>query len=120
MRWTYRVYAYVFLLTDEYPPFTLEHDPSYPLRVEIDYPEQIDRWRPLVHWLLILPYAIVAAILLSLAKIVAFFGIFVILFTAKLPKGMFDLIVNLLRWQLRSHAYHAWMATRYPPFDWED
>ena len=39
-RWGYRVYAYVFLLTDEYPPFSLEDDPNYPVRVEIDYPEQ--------------------------------------------------------------------------------
>src|SRR5918995_2398611 len=38
-RWAYRVVAYVYLLTDRYPPFSLEDDPSYPMRVEIDYPE---------------------------------------------------------------------------------
>ena len=27
-------------------------DPDYPARLEIDYPEHVDRWRPLVHWLL--------------------------------------------------------------------
>ena len=120
LRWTYRVHAYVFLLTDRYPPFSLEDDPSYPVRVEVDYPEQVDRWRPLVHWLLILPYAIVAAILFYVAEIVAFIGIFVILFTAKLPQGMFNLIINPLRWQLRASAYGGWMVTSYPPFDWED
>lgn len=119
-RWTYRVQAYVLLLTDEYPPFSLEDDPNYPVRVEIDYPEQVDRWRPLVHWLLVLPYAIVAGILFYVAEIVAFIGIFVILFTAKLPQGMFNLIANPFRWQLRGGAYHLWMVTKYPPFDWED
>jgi hypothetical protein len=119
-RWMYRVYAYVFLITDEYPPFSLEDDPNYPVRVEIDYPEHVDRWRPLVHWLLILPYAIVAAILFTVAEIVAFIGVFVILFTEKLPPGMFNLIANPFRWQIRAGAYHLWMATEYPPFDWEE
>ena len=55
------MYAYVYLLTDRYPPFSLAADPSYPARFEIAYPEDgIDRWRPLVHWLLVIPYAIVA------------------------------------------------------------
>ena len=66
------------------------------------------------------PYAIVAALLLQVAGIVAFIGVFVILFTEKLPPGMFNLIVNPLRWQLRASTYHAWMVTRYPPFEWEE
>ena len=96
--WTYRVFGYVYLLTDHYPPFSLGDEPDYPIGIEIEYPEQVDRWRPLVHWLLILPYAFVAALLLQVAGIVAFIGVFVILFTAKLPEGMFNLIVNPLRW----------------------
>ncbi len=38
LRWTARVQAYVFLMTDVYPPFSLEDDPNYPVRVEVDYP----------------------------------------------------------------------------------
>ena len=119
-RWAMRVVAYVFLLTDEYPPFSLQDDPAYPVRVEFDYPEHVNRWRPLVHWLLIIPYAFVAGILIYVAEIVAFIGIFVILFTANLPQGMFNLILNPLRWQVRSNAYAGFVVTRYPPFDWED
>jgi hypothetical protein len=119
-RWAYRVVAYVYLLTDRYPPFSLEDDPSYPMRVEIDYPERVENWRPLVAWLLVIPYAIVATALVYVAAIVAFIGVFVILFTKELPEGMVKLIVNPLRWQLRGHAYGLWMATRYPPFEWED
>jgi len=119
-RWTYRVYGYVYLLTDRYPPFSLGEEPDYPIRVEIDYPEYVDRWRPLVHWLLILPYAFVAALLLQVAGIIAFISVFVILFTAKLPPGLFNLIVNPLRWMLRASSYHAWMVTRYPPWEWEE
>lgn len=119
-RWSYRVTAYVYLLTDRYPPFSLAEEPDYPVSVEIDYPEHVDNWRPLVAWLLAIPYVIVAALLHSVAGIVAFIGAFVILFTEELPEGMFALIVNPLRWQLRGHAYLLWMVTRYPPIQWED
>ena len=119
-RWAFRVTAYVLLLTDRYPPFSLEDDPSYPARLEVDYPEHVERWRPLVAWLLIIPYYIVAYFLIIVAEFVAFIGVFVILFTAKLPEGLFNLILNPLRWSIRSQTYGYWMVTKYPPFDWED
>ncbi len=46
LRWGYRVFAYVYLLTDEYPPFSLGLEPDYPVRVEIDYPETVDALAP--------------------------------------------------------------------------
>ena len=103
-RWGWRVFAYVYLLTDQYPPFTLEHDPAYPARLEVDYPEEVNRWRPLVHWLLIIPYAIVAYLLVYVAFFVAFIAVFVILFTAKLPEGLFKLIRNPYQWSVRSSS----------------
>ena len=48
-RWIYRVYGYVYLLTDRYPPFSLAEDPGYPVRIEIPYPEPSiagGRWCP--------------------------------------------------------------------------
>lgn len=120
IRWGFRVGAYVFLLTDRYPPFSLQHDPDYPATLRIDYPEDgVNRWRPLVQWILIIPYAIVASILYYVAAIVAFIGVFVILFTKNLPQGMFKLILNPFRWYVRSNAYMYWLVKRYPPFEWE-
>jgi hypothetical protein len=119
-RWAWRVNSYVYLLVDPYPPFSLGEEPDYPARLSITYPEAgIDRWRPLVQWLLAIPYLIVAGILSYVAAIVAFIGIFVILFTKKLPEGMFKLILNPMRWQLRGSAYELWMVDRYPPFEWD-
>jgi Domain of unknown function (DUF4389) len=120
-RWAWRVTSYVYLLNDRYPPFSLEADPSYPASLEIPYPEQgVDRWRPLVQWLLVIPYAIVAGILTSVAGIVAFIGVFVILFTKDLPEGMFKLILIPYRWQFRALAYTHFLVTRYPPFVWDE
>jgi hypothetical protein len=121
LRWSWNVTAYVYLLTDRYPPFSLEEQADYPARLAIEYPsEGVDRWRPLVHWLLIIPYAIVAGVLVWVAGIVALIGVFVILFTKELPEGMFKLILIPYRWQFRSTAYAFFMVTRYPPFEWEE
>ena len=120
LRWGYRVSAYVLLLTDEYPPFSLAEEPDYPVRIRVDYPEHIDNWRPLVHWLLVIPYLIVAGVLVWVAGVVSFIAIFVILFTKEMSQGMFDLIAIPMRWQLRGHAYAYWMVDRYPPFTWEE
>jgi hypothetical protein len=121
LRWAWNVTAYVYLLTDRYPPFSLDRDPAYPVNFEIDYPAAgVNRWRPLVHWLLIIPYAIAAGILINLAGLVAFIGAFVILFTKALPEGMFKLILIPYRWQFRGTAYSLFMVTRYPPFEWDE
>jgi uncharacterized protein DUF4389 len=119
-RWSWRVNAYVFLLTDRYPPFSLADEPDHPARLRIDYPEEgIDNWRPVVQWLLAIPYLIVVWALGVLAGIVAFIGAFVILFTEELPEGMFELILIPSRWALRGAAYSGFMVDRYPPFEWE-
>jgi hypothetical protein len=119
-RWAWRVNSYVMLLTDRYPPFSLQEEPDYPAQLRIDYPEAgIDNWRPLVHWLLAIPYLIVAGVLHSLAGLVAFIGVFVILFTEELPEGMYELILIPNRWTLRGAAYAGFMVDRYPPFEWK-
>jgi hypothetical protein len=117
-RWALRVTAYVFLMVDPYPPFTLDDDPSYPVRFDIEYPEHVERWRPLVTWLLAIPYLIVAYFVILLAEIMVFFAFFTILFTKRFPEGLFNIARIGLRWNARGNAYAYWMVTRYPPFVW--
>jgi Domain of unknown function (DUF4389) len=120
LRWSWRVNAYVTLLTDRYPPFTLAEEPDYPAQLRIDYPEAgIANWRPLVQWLLVIPYLIVVWALMVLARVVALIAVFVILFTKELPQGMFDLILIPHRWGTRGLAYSGFMVDRYPPFEWQ-
>ena len=117
-RWAYRVIAYVHLMTDAYPPFSLDDDPAYPVRLTIDYPEHVDNWRPLVQWLLAIPYLIVAAALYWLTGILTFIAFFTVLFTKEIPRGLFELMVPGLRWNVRGGAYGYFMTERYPPWIW--
>jgi hypothetical protein len=118
-RWAWRVQAYLFLMVDPYPPFTLADDPAYPARFDLTYPEEIDRWRPIVQWLLVIPYAFIAGILGWLAEILALFAFFTILFTKRFPEELFNIALVGLRWQARALVYGEWLVTRYPPWAWE-
>lgn len=118
VRWYYRVLVYVHLMTDAYPPFSLADDPRYPLRLNVDYPEHIANWRPLVQWLLAIPYLFVAGVLYWLTGVLTIIAFFTVLFTKKIPRGVFELMLPGLRWNLRGNAYAYFMTDRYPPFVW--
>lgn len=61
LRWQARVYAYLYLQRDEYPPFG---DADYPVLFQMDYPERLSRWKIFVKWLLILPHIVVLYVLI--------------------------------------------------------
>jgi hypothetical protein len=111
-----RVGAYVALLTDEYPS-TVEQQSVH---LEVDYPDaehDLNRWLPLVKWLLAIPHYLIL-IFLSVA---AFFAVviawFSILFTGHYPRSLFNFVVGVGRWWLRVQAYAFLLVTDdYPPF----
>ena len=84
------------------------------------YPDarnDLNRWLPLVKWLLAIPHYIVLIFLDIAAVVVAVVAWFAILFTGRYPQGMFDFVVGVLRWNLRVTAYAFLLVTdRYPPF----
>ena len=84
-RWSYRVLAYFHVMTDAYPPFSLADDPNHPVRANIDYPEHVATWRPLVQWLLAIPYLLVAAVLYWLTGVLTIVAFFTVLFTKRIP-----------------------------------
>lgn len=111
-----RICAYLALLTDQYPS-TVEQQSVH---LEIDYPQverDLNRWLPLVKWLLAIPHFLVLIVL----SVAAFFAVgvawFAILLTGRYPRGLFDFVVGVGRWWLRVQAYAFLLVTdRYPPF----
>jgi hypothetical protein len=117
-RWTANVTAYIFLLRDEYPPFSMDAG-KYAVTYDVAYAEGLSRWLVFVKWLLVLPNAIVALLLLLVAELVTFVAWFSILFTKKYPESLFKFVVGALRWQHRTNAYSNLMTDQYPPFSME-
>jgi hypothetical protein len=114
-RWSANVGAYTGLLRDEYPPFSWEPG-QYAVTYEVDYPEELNRWLPLVKWLLAIPHFIVLLFLFIAAAVVGFIAWFAILFTKRYPRGLFDFVVGVNRWNLRVNAYTSLLRDEYPPF----
>ena len=116
LRFTNRVGIYMALMDDRYPS-TDEHQS---VRLDAPYPdarEGLNRWLPLVKWLLAIPHYIVLAFLwlgLLIAVIVAWFAI---LFTGRYPRGLFDYVEGVIRWHNRVVGYALILVTdAYPPF----
>ena len=111
-----RVFAYLALLTDQYPSTVDEQA----VHLEVDYPDvesDLNRWLPLVKWLLALPHYIVLVVLLAVAVLVVVLAWFCIIVTGRYPKALFDFVVGVWRWGLRVGAYAFLLVTdRYPPF----
>ena len=116
VRFENRVFAYLALLRDEYP----STDEEQAVRVDFPYPDaktDLNRWLPLVKWLLAIPHYIVLFFLAIAAFVVVIIAWFAILFTGRYPQGLFDFVVGVMRWGNRVQGYAFVLITdRYPPF----
>jgi hypothetical protein len=116
VRFGYRIGAYFLLLRDEYP----STDEEQAVHLELTYPNaemELNRWLPLVKWLLAIPHYIVLAFLAIAAIICVIIAWFAILFTGRYPRSLFDFVVGVQRWALRVTAYAFLLTTdQYPPF----
>jgi membrane protein YdbS with pleckstrin-like domain len=115
-RFGYRVSSYMALLTDRYPSTVDEQS----IHLEIEYPDvekDLNRWLPLVKWLLAIPHYVVLLFLWIGAIVAIVIAWFAILITGRYPKPLFDYVVGVGRWTLRVSAYAFLLVTdRYPPF----
>jgi hypothetical protein len=115
-RFTNRVLVYVLLMDDRYP----STDQEQRLRLDYVYPDvprELNRFLPLVKWLLAIPHYIVLAFLWIAVFFVVIVAWFAILFTGRYPRGMFDFVEGVVRWGQRVVAYAFTLVTdRYPPF----
>lgn len=115
LRFSNRVTVYLALMDDRYP----STDEQQAVHLEIPYPDaqRLNRWLPLVKWLLAIPHYIVLFFLdigVLVAVVVAWFAI---LFSGRYPPGLFDFVVGVYRWHNRVIGYALILITdEYPPF----
>ena len=112
--YTTRVYAYLYLLANPYPPF--HGGPAeYPIDLQVPMvPERQSRWKILFRIILGIPAVILAWVFSQVLQILAFLGWFVCVVMGRMPKGMRDLGVYCLRYQVQTNCYMLLVTERYP------
>ena len=116
LRFVIRVEAYLLLLRDDYP----STDERQGVHIDVPYPDaqgELNRFLPLIKWILAIPHYIVLAILGSLVVPVTIIAWFAILIVGRYPRELFLFVEGTIRWGFRVTAYAFLLSTdRYPPF----
>ena len=116
LRFSNRIGVYLALMDDRYPSTDEQQG------VTLDFPnpdakQELNRWLPLVKWLLAIPHYIVLVFLWIAAVVSVVIAWFAILFTGRYPRGLFDFVLGVFRWTNRVVGYALILVTdEYPPF----
>ena len=111
-----RVTAYILVLNDNYPSIEESAD------VKITYPEidggaKLNRYLPLVKWLLAVPLYIVGLVYVLYGLAVLLFAWFTILFTGKMPASSGAVLLGVTQYWNRVYGYAFLLVTdEYPSF----
>src|SRR5215216_2194813 len=121
LRMTSRTNSFLYLLTDEFPPFGGEEAANYPVRIGVPAPlGQYSRLKTGLRLIIGIPVmllAIVQAIILYVVSIIAWFAI---LFTGKLGEGLFNPMRSAMAYLVRTTGYFLLITEDYPPFSYEE
>jgi Domain of unknown function (DUF4389) len=113
LRWQTRVYAYLYLLTDVYPPFSLD-DADYPVRVAVN-PGPLNRLAVLFRFFLLIPCWIVQTIVsYGALTIFAFVTWLLVLISGQMPDPIYQALAAVTRFQLRTLGYALMLTSAYP------
>jgi Domain of unknown function (DUF4389) len=116
LRFENRVLAYLALMDDRYP----STDERQAVTLDFPYPDAkqgLNRWLPLVKWLLAIPHYVVLIFLSLAALVCVILAWFAILFTGRYPRGLFDFVLGVMRWGNRVTGYAFVLVTdKYPPW----
>jgi hypothetical protein len=114
--WLTNCAAYLWSVTDAYPPFALGPQPNHPVRLTLarEPPRHVARWRPLAGWLLVVPHTVYLAFLYA--------GLIMLIPTVMLsigrgagyPPALRRLVVGTLTFQARITAYVFFVADERP------
>ena len=114
-RWNARVYGYMYLLTDVYPPFTYDDDPGYPVVIAIPEQGRLNRFAVFFRFALMLwAYIVVSVVSAGANTILAFIAWLITLITGRLPAPLHLALTAVLRYQTRFNCYLSLLTPIYP------
>ena len=119
IHWLSRLHMSVYNLADGYPPFGVSKRIES-LEINVTYNESPDRLWVLIRFMftaiLLFPHIFVWTFRNLVSGFLSFYAFWVVLFTGKYPKSLFDFNVGTLRWVMRIMGYQLYLFDDYPPF----
>ncbi len=118
LRMIARVNSYTYLLTDEYPPFNGEEDPSHPVQVRVA--ERLDsysRSKAIFRLIVGIPVFVINYVWQTIGAVVGIVAWFAIVFTGKMPDGLIRPLRSSFAYQTKALAYFLLMTEDWPPFE---
>ena len=112
VRWSARVSAYGYLITDRYPPFSLD-DADYPVRV-LTKPTPLNRLAVLFRWLLALPVGLVAGAASVGLAVLSVAAWLITVITGRMPTAMHEAFSAIIRFAARYAGYAYMVTPEYP------
>lgn len=120
LRFITRVNGFTWLLTDEMPSFSGDEEPAYPVRLLIEPPkEEYSRAKVLFRIFLLIPVYILTYVMSIILQVVGFIAWLVLIFTAKLPVGLYKPLRIASAYNAKALAYYMLLTEDFPPF-WMD
>jgi Domain of unknown function (DUF4389) len=114
VRWSTRVTAYLLLLTEEYPRFSPDDDPGYPVQVSFPEPQRLNRAAVFFRIILLVPASILSQIVDYGLGVLAFVAWVITLVTGRLPASFHLAFSAALRFQTRFYSYQLMLTPAYP------
>jgi len=116
VRFGVRTSAWIYLQTDEWPPFGLADDPSYPIRINVAPPAaRQSRLKALFRLILALPMLVVSYAVNYMHLWVAAIAWVTIVFRGYQPEGVNTALTFVNGFYARVYGYIAFLTDDYPP-----
>lgn len=115
LRWNTRVNGYLYFLTDDYPPFSLQPEAGYPIQLALPPVTGLNRLAVLVRIFIAIPGWVVSSVASSGAGLLSVASWFMIVFTGRQPRPLYEATRAAIRYETRFVAY-LWMLT--PEYPW--
>lgn len=114
LRWFTRVGGYFYFLTDAYPPYSLDEDPSYPIQIAIPPREPLNRLAVLFRIILVIPGAILGSVIGAGIGLLSVGSWFMITFTGAQPIPLYEATRVGIRYVTRLYGYFGMLTAEYP------